>query len=54
MARYKFIDTSSRLLAVDLGQQLLPGSFEHPLNYLIHHSDRGSQYRAHDYQKMLR
>ena len=37
MARYKHIDTSLRFLAVDLERQLLPGSFEHALNYLIDH-----------------
>jgi transposase len=37
MARYKHIDTSPRFLAVDLRRQLLPGSFEHALNYLIDH-----------------
>lgn len=37
MARYKHIDTSPRFLAVDLERQLLPGSFEHALNYLIDH-----------------
>jgi len=37
MARYKHIDTSPRLLAVDLSQQLLPGTFEHALNYLLDH-----------------
>ena len=37
MARYKHIDTSSRLIAVDLERQLLPGTFEHALNYLIDH-----------------
>jgi transposase len=35
MARYKFIDTSPRFIAVDLERQLLPGSFEHALNHLI-------------------
>jgi hypothetical protein len=35
MARYKNIDTSPRFLAVDLERQLLPGTFEHALNYLI-------------------
>jgi len=35
MARYKHIDTSPRFLAVDLERQLLPGTFEHALNYLI-------------------
>ena len=37
MARYKHIDTSPRFLAIDLERQLLPGSFEHALNYLIDH-----------------
>lgn len=37
MARYKRIDTSPRLLVVDLSQQLLPGTFEHALNYLLDH-----------------
>jgi len=37
MARYKPIDTSPRFLAVDLQRQLLPGSFEHALDYLIDH-----------------
>ena len=35
MARYKHIDTSPRFLAVDLQRQLLPGTFEHALNYLL-------------------
>jgi transposase len=35
MARYKHIDTSPRFLAVDLERQLLPGTFEHALNYLV-------------------
>lgn len=37
MARYKPIDTSPRFIAVDLQRQLLPGSFEHALNYLVDH-----------------
>jgi transposase len=37
MARYKMIDTSPRFIAVDLARQLLPGTFEHALNYLIDH-----------------
>jgi len=37
MARYKPIDTSPRFLAVDLERQLLPGTFEHALNYLVDH-----------------
>lgn len=35
MARYKFIDTDPRVLAVDLATQLLPGTFEHALNHLL-------------------
>jgi transposase len=35
MARYKHIDTNPRFLPVDLARQLLPGTFEHALNYLI-------------------
>ena len=37
MARYKHIDTSPRLIAVDLQQQLLPGTIEHALNHLLDH-----------------
>ena len=37
MARYKHIDTSPRLLPVDLARQLLPGTFEHALNHLLDH-----------------
>ncbi len=34
---HKHIDTSPRFLAVDLERQLLPGTFEHALNYLVDH-----------------
>jgi len=37
MARYKSIDTSPRFIAVDLERQLLPGTFEYALNYLVDH-----------------
>lgn len=37
MAHYKHIDTSPRILPVDLAQQLLPGTFEHALNHLLDH-----------------
>jgi transposase len=37
MARYQHIDTSPRLLPVDLARQLLPGTFEHALNHLLDH-----------------
>ena len=49
MARYKHIDTSPRLIAVDLERQLVPGTFEHALDYLIDHeldlSSFDSRYR---------
>jgi hypothetical protein len=35
MARYKPIDTSPRFLAVDLERQLLPGTFEHALHWIV-------------------
>ena len=35
MARYKLVDRSPRLLPVNLAAQLMPGSFEHALDYLI-------------------
>ena len=35
MARYKYIDTNPRFLAVDLARQLLPGTFAHALNHLL-------------------
>jgi transposase len=38
MARYKYIDTNPKFLAVDLARQLLPGTFEHALNYLLDHA----------------
>jgi transposase len=37
MARYKHIDTSPRFIAVDLQRQLLPGTIEHALDYLLDH-----------------
>lgn len=37
MARYKYIDTSPRFLAVDLQRQLIPGALEHALDHLIEH-----------------
>jgi len=37
MARYQSIDANPRCLAVDLAQQLLPGTFEHALNHLLDH-----------------
>ena len=35
MARYKYIDTNPRFLAVDLAKQLLPGTFEHARHHLL-------------------
>ena len=35
MARYKHIDTSPCFIPVDLERQLVPGTFEHALNYLV-------------------
>ncbi len=37
MARYKQIDTSPRLIAVDLQRRLLPDTLEYTLNHLIDH-----------------
>ena len=37
MPRYKHIDTQPKLLPVDLARQLLPGTFEQALNYLLDH-----------------
>lgn len=37
MARYKMVDRSPRFLPVVLQAQLMPGSFEHALDYLIDH-----------------
>lgn len=37
MARYKVIDRSPKFLPVVLSEQLLPGTFEHALNYLLDH-----------------
>lgn len=46
MARYKYIDTNPRFLAVDLARQLLPGTFEHALNYLLDHEIDVSHFDA--------
>ncbi len=37
MARYKRIDTSPRFLAVDLERQLVAGTFEHALHWIVDH-----------------
>jgi hypothetical protein len=40
MARYKYFDKSQGLfLTVSLEEQLIPGSFEHTVNYLIDQPD---------------
>ena len=46
MARYKYIDTSPRFLAIDLARQLLPGTFEHALNHLLDHAIELSHFDA--------
>ena len=37
MARYKSLNTNPQFLSVDVARQLLPGTFEHALNYLLDH-----------------
>ena len=46
MARYKYIDTTPRFLAVDLAQQLLPGTFEHAVHHLLEHEIELSSFDA--------
>ena len=46
MARYKHIDRSPLLLAVDLAKQLLPCSFAHALSHLIDHELDPSSFDA--------
>jgi hypothetical protein len=38
MARYKPIDMRPQLIPGDYSRQILPGSFEHALCYLIDHA----------------
>src|SRR5476649_2074559 len=46
MARYEAVDRSPRFLPIVLEAQLMPGSFEHALDYLVDHElDLG---RLHD------
>jgi len=47
MARYKDVDTGTKLLAVDLSRQLLPGTFEHALNHLVDHELDLTHFDAH-------
>lgn len=46
MARYKYIDTISRVLPVDLARQLRPGTFEHTVNHLLDHAIDLSRFDA--------
>ncbi len=46
MARYKRIDLSPKLIPVDYSQQILPGSFEYALCYLIDHEVDLSAFEA--------
>jgi transposase len=46
MARYKYIDTNPKFLAVDLAGQLLPGTFEHALHHLLEHEIDLSRFDA--------
>jgi transposase len=47
MARYKDVDSGMKLLAVDLGRQLLPGTFEHALSHLLERELDLSAFDAH-------
>jgi transposase len=38
MPRFKSINTNPQFLAIDLAQQLLPGTVEHALNHLLDHA----------------
>ncbi len=46
MARYKHIDTSPRVLPVDLAAQLLPGTFEHAAHHPLAHAVDLSRFDA--------
>ena len=46
MARFKYVDTSPRFLAIDLQRQLLPGTFEHAVNHLLDHAIDLSRFAA--------
>jgi hypothetical protein len=47
MARYKDVDSGMKMLPVDLGRQLLPGTFEHALSHLIDSELDLSHFDAH-------
>ena len=53
MARFKPVHKGLKLLPVDFERQLLPGTFEHALSYLVNHeldlSELEARYR-NDYQ----
>jgi transposase len=46
MARYRPIDRSPKLISVDYSRQILPGSFEYALCYLIDHEMNLSAFEA--------
>jgi len=46
MARYKPIDMSPKLIPVDYSRQILPGSFEYALCYLIDHERELSEFET--------
>ena len=46
MPRYKHIDTNPKFLAIDLAQQLLPGTFEHALHHLLEYEIDLSRFDA--------
>jgi transposase len=47
MARYKDVATGMEFVAMDLSRQLLPGTFEHALSYLIDQELDLSHFDAH-------
>ena len=46
MARFKYIDTSPRFIAIDLQRQWLPGTFEHAVNQFLEHAIDLSRFTA--------
>ena len=53
MARYKHIDFSPWLMALDLSQQLLAGTFEHALHHLIESELDSSHFDARHRNEQL-
>ena len=48
MPRFKPYDTSQNLLLpINLAEQLVPGTFEHTLNYLVNHEIDTSIFHEH-------